>query len=117
MSKVQTITTNELKQKLDQKGDFQFWNVLTDEYFKGEIIPGSKRVPLDTLGREVASSGLSPAAEIIVYCAGPSCPASVQAAEKLTALGFTDVKAFEGGLEEWKKAGWEIETIPNALAA
>jgi quercetin dioxygenase-like cupin family protein len=30
MTEIQTITTNELKRKLDQRGDCHFWNVLTD---------------------------------------------------------------------------------------
>jgi rhodanese-related sulfurtransferase len=32
------------------------------------------------------------------------------AAQKLTDLGFTNVRAYEGGLEDWKNAGHSIET-------
>jgi len=71
-----------------------------------------RRVPLDQVGRE--SKGIPKNAEIITYCAGPSCPMSIQAAEKLAQLGFTNVKAYEGGLEEWKKAGREIVLIEQA---
>ena len=46
MTEIQTITTNELKRKLDPGGDFHFWNVLTDKYFHGKLIAGSHRVPL-----------------------------------------------------------------------
>jgi rhodanese-related sulfurtransferase len=31
------------------------------------------------------------------------------AVQKLEALGFTNVRAYEGGLEEWKVAGYAIE--------
>ena len=47
-------------------------------------------------------------ASIVVYCAGPTCPASRQAAEKLAAFGYTHVEAYEGGLEEWKQAGFGV---------
>ena len=50
MAKVKTLSTEELQQRLQQGNSFQFWNVLTDENFKGEMIPGSRRVPLDRSG-------------------------------------------------------------------
>lgn len=116
MSEIQTTTTNELSQRLAQGNGLNFWNVLTDEYFKGEMIPQSKRVPLDRVGSEVSQSALAKDAEIVVYCASPACPASRQAAEKLVELGYTNVKAYEGGLEEWKKAGHEIVLTEKASA-
>jgi hypothetical protein len=32
---VKTISTHEVRQLLDRKRSFEFWNVLTDEWFKG----------------------------------------------------------------------------------
>jgi rhodanese-related sulfurtransferase len=116
MSEISAITTAELAQRLEQGGAFQFWNVLTGEYFKGEMIPGSLHVPLDQVGREAARLGLPKAAEIVVYCAGPHCPASRQAAEKLGALGFSSVRAYEGGLEEWKASGRALTRFERAAA-
>jgi len=75
------------------------------------MIPGSRRVPLDTVGREVAGSGLAKDAEIVVYCSGPSCPQSHAAAEKLTKLGYTNVRLFKGGLKEWKHAGLAVDEV------
>ena len=109
MTQVRTIARNELKRMLDRGGDFHLWNVLTDDYFHGEMIPGSHRVPLDEVGRHVARSHVPKDAEIIVYCAGPRCPMSGMAAEQLRKLGYTHVRAYEGGIEEWVEAGYEIE--------
>jgi rhodanese-related sulfurtransferase len=81
------------------------WNVLTDEWFKGENIAGSRRVPLDKLGGEVRGTNLPRNTEIVVYCGGPKCPQSRMAAEKLFKLGYENVRAYEGGLEEWNAAG------------
>jgi|GEM_PF-4148333 len=52
MSTVNTISTAELDARLRENGKLHFWNVLTDEYFNGELIPGSRRVPLERVGRE-----------------------------------------------------------------
>lgn len=100
-----TITTGELEQKMHDDVGVHVWNVLTDEWFKGELIPGSRRVPLDTIDEAVDGSNLSKDAAIVVYCAGPACSQSREAAAKLTSLGYSKVEAFEGGLEDWKKAG------------
>ena len=106
---LKTISTQEVRQLLDSKRPFQFWNVLTDEWFKGENIAGSRRVPLDKVGSEVRSTNLPKDAEIVVYCGGPACPQSRMAAEKLVKLGYENVRAYEGGLEEWHAAGFAIE--------
>ena len=115
---INTISTEELKQRLEQSDRLEFWNVLTDEYFSGEMIPGSRRVALDRIGRETHEQDLSKEAEIVVYCAGPHCPQSASAAQKLADFGFTNVRAYEGGLEEWKNAGYSIEQFaPSAATA
>jgi rhodanese-related sulfurtransferase len=54
---------------------------------------------------------LPKSAEIVVYCGGPKCPVSRIAAEKLLKLGYEDVPAYEGGLEEWKAAALRIEKL------
>ena len=116
MADIQIITTEDLKRRLDQGGDFHFWNVLTDEYFHGELIPGSRRVPLDRIGRDASTNHVPKNAEVVVYCAGPKCPQSRMAAEKLQTLGYTNVRAYEGGIEEWKEAGHEIERLAATAA-
>jgi rhodanese-related sulfurtransferase len=114
MSDIRILSAAELRGRLDQpREQLHVWNVLTDDYFAGEMIPGSRRVPLDTVGREVAATGLAKDAEIIVYCSGPTCPQSHAAAEKLVKLGFTNVTLFKGGLEEWKRAGFAIERVTS----
>jgi rhodanese-related sulfurtransferase len=105
---VATISTAALVQRLRDDVGLHVWNVLTDDYFQGELIPGSRRVPVDHLGEAVRRSTLAKDASIVVYCAGVSCPSSRQAAEKLAAFGYTRVEAYEGGLEAWKQAGYGV---------
>jgi rhodanese-related sulfurtransferase len=117
MSTVNTISTAELDERLRENGKLQFWNVLTDEYFTGEMIPGSRRVPLDRIGRESHETNLAKDAEIVVYCAGPQCPQSGYAARKLQDFGYGNVRTYEGGLEEWKGLGREVEHAGEPVAA
>lgn len=109
MSTHKTITTSELDGRL-QKGEIpHFWNVLTDDFFTGEIIPGSRRVRVSEVVREARKLGLGEDEEIVVYCSGPDCPQSTAAAEKLAALGFRNVFEYENGLEAWTEAGHSVE--------
>ena len=117
MSAIKTISTEQLDQRIQQGGAFQFWNVLTDEYFKGEMIVGSLRVPVDTVGREAKELGIPKSAEIVVYCSDVNCPFSGNAAEKLETLGYTNVRAYKGGLAEWKASGRRVAQLVSAAAA
>jgi rhodanese-related sulfurtransferase len=111
---VQTITTAELARRLARPEPFELWNVLTDDYFTGRMIPGSRRVPLDRIGRELERSGLAKNAEIVTYCSGPGCPLSRQAAEKLIGFGYSNVSAYEGGLAEWTASGNPVAGLQAA---
>jgi rhodanese-related sulfurtransferase len=103
MNDVRTLTTVELQQGLDRDSGLHLLNVQTDQFFTGELIPGSRRVPLDTIAP--GAPDLPKDAAIVTYCAGPSCSQSLEAANKLAELGFTNVRTFPDGLEGWKAAG------------
>jgi hypothetical protein len=42
---IKTFSTEEARQLLDSGRPIQFWDVLTDEWFKGKRIAASRRVP------------------------------------------------------------------------
>ncbi len=46
---------------------------------------------------------------IVAYCGGPGCEAWRQAADKLHALGYTNVRHYKGGIQEWKTSGKPME--------
>ena len=68
-------------------------------------------MPLDKVDSEVRGTNLPTNTEIVVYCGGPKCSQSRMAAEKLVKLGYENVGAYEGGLEEWKAAGMSVEKV------
>ncbi len=106
---LQRIDVAELSDRLRDRAPLEVWNVLTDDYFDGRLIPGSRRVPLDRVVRTAREAKLAADSEIIVYCSGPSCPQSSLAAAKLAAAGFRGVRLFHGGLEAWTDAGLALE--------
>ena len=48
--------------------------------------------------------------EIIAYCDGTECETSLLLARELTGLGYTNVKVFFGGWQEWQDAELSVET-------
>lgn len=113
---MKTITTQDLNKRIGQDIGLHVWNVTTDQYYKGELIPGSRHISLDKLPEALKAASLSKEAAIVVYCAGPKCPASKGAAEQLESLGYSNVTKFEGGIEEWKKAGFEVACDTGACS-
>jgi len=114
MQEARIITLDELTADQAEGRVAEFWNVLTDDYYTGELIPLSRRVPLDRVGRE--ASALPKDTDVVVYCSGTDCPQSKAAGEKLAALGFTNARVFEGGLEAWKEAGRPVREDGQAAA-
>jgi rhodanese-related sulfurtransferase len=114
MSDIRTLSTSELQKLLDRDDGLHVLNVQTNDFFTGELIPGSRRIPLDIV--EHATQGLAKDAAIVTYCAGPECTQSSEAAKRLEALGYTNVRAYIDGLEGWKRAGNELVT-PRLLPA
>ncbi len=46
---------------------------------------------------------------IVTYCSGQGCDSSTELAELLLGSGYTDVKVFYGGWQQWKDAGYPTE--------
>src|ERR1700678_2944259 len=51
---------------------------------------------------------------VVVYDAGEGLVAA--AVDRLGALGYTDVRALDGGLQGWKRAGYELFQDVNSYA-
>ncbi len=112
----QTISTAELAARIARNDNLHLVNVLTEEWVartRGARIPGSHWIPVDEAEKRFPLLFGKDEA-IVVYCGGPQCPSSGQAFEKLQAIGFRNVLAYEGGLKEWQEAG---HTLISADAA
>ena len=94
-----------------QPGMAQSLNV-TESVMRG-IVPGAVHIPRGNLESRI--EGLVPdrSREIVVYCAGGS--RSAFAAKALQELGYENVTSLTGGLTDWKRNGFPIET-PRSLS-
>lgn len=94
------ITTEELKQKLDNKEDFVFIDVREQHEFD-EFNLGAKLIPLGTLPSAVNDLEQHKEKEIIIHCR--SGARSGNAKNYLVKLGYKNVKNLLGGVLRWQK--------------
>jgi rhodanese-related sulfurtransferase len=83
-------------------------------FFEQGHVPGSLNLARDDFARDYRR--LSPVLQaatdkpIVVYCSGGECHDSRLVANALLTLGYSDVKVFTGGWEEWQAAGLPTST-------
>jgi rhodanese-related sulfurtransferase len=53
----------------------------------------------------------------VLYCSDSSCLASGNVARELEALGYTNVRVYEGGKQDWVEAGLPVEGKSRLHAA
>ena len=61
-------------------------------------------------GETQALTAVAKESRIVAYCGQVSCDAALKVAEKLQALGFTQVSAFLAGFRAWDEAGYPVDT-------
>ncbi len=105
---VKEISYGQFREIYDSGENFFLFDVLPSESYRKGHIKGAISVPVNTINEKCVSEMLHADSKVVVYCAGFSCQASTEAANKLHALGLTNVLDFKGGLEEWRENGNEL---------
>ncbi len=100
------ITKEELKDKLDRGDRFKLVMALGDWAFRAKHIPGSINLNAPD---QVSNALPDKEEEIVVYCSSKTCAASGYAYQTLTENGYTKVRRYSGGIDEWEAAGYPLE--------
>ena len=98
------MSVNELNTLLKDK-DFVFVNVHIP--FAGNIAGTDLSIPYDQIEQNLSQLPADKNARIVLYCR--SGHMSQIAAEKLVALGYTNIWNLNGGMIEWEKQGFDLE--------
>lgn len=100
------MSSTELHQRMETEEDFLLIDVNDPEQFQEEHIPGAINIPLSELATQ-ARRELNKNQRIVVYAENHEEERSTQAANLMEELGFRKVSDFDGGLEAWKRAGYQ----------
>ena len=107
-----TISCDELQRKLESGDRLVLVDALPPMSFAHSHLPGAINMPPDQVDPKRIPDQ---AAEIVVYCANPECESSLDTANRLLALGFTNVRHYPGGKDEWRKLSLPLERAGKLL--
>jgi rhodanese-related sulfurtransferase len=115
VNEMKLISVIELKEKLDRNDDFKLVMTFSEQGFLAKHIPGS----LNVYSEESAKGEIDPSDELVLYCVNEICLASITAYRQLSEHGFTNLRRFAGGLEEWGKMGFPLggDKVDHAIDA
>jgi rhodanese-related sulfurtransferase len=99
-----TITRDELLAALEQPGTVLI-EALAAEQYEAEHLPGALNLPGDLDAGTAARLAPDRSALVVTYCSGEACRRSKTAARAFEQLGYTNVKVYEGGKDDWAQAG------------
>jgi len=103
------ITRDELKAAIDA-GTVTVVDALGGDYYAKQHLPGAVALTpgeVDAMASTVLPDRQAP---IVTYCSNPACPNSGQVADRLTALGYGNVRKYREGIEDWTEAGLPTES-------
>jgi rhodanese-related sulfurtransferase len=103
------ISRTELRAKLDRRDPIVVLEALPSMYFEDAHLPGALNLPHDQVDTLAPTLIPSLSTEVVVYCANEPCPNSGIAARRLAALGYTNVREYAGGKQDWIEAGLPVE--------
>jgi rhodanese-related sulfurtransferase len=107
---IPAVTVEELREKMKDGGTFVLVDALAPMVYAHSHLPGSINLPPSNIDPWVVAKRIPDReTEIVVYCTNPACTDSVDTAQQLRALGYTNVRRYAGGKDEWRGAGLPLE--------
>jgi rhodanese-related sulfurtransferase len=103
------ITRDELKTAIDA-GTVTVIDALGGEYHAQQHLPGALALIRDDVDTQAPTLLPDLNAAIVTYCSNPACPNSGQVADRLAALGYTNVRKYREGIQDWVEAGLPTES-------
>jgi rhodanese-related sulfurtransferase len=105
-----TITADELMRKIEDAEDFVLVDALAPMAYAHSHLPGAINLPPSAVDPAVVTRRIPDKnLEIVVYCANPNCEDSIATGQRLQALGYTNVRHYAGGKNEWRDVGLPLE--------
>ena len=111
---MQTVTPSQVRAALLLREEIALLDLRHEAVFAKDHPLFAANMAADRIELEAATRLPRKDAPIVVYDAGEGLVA--RAAERFKALGYSNVRALEGGLEAWRKAGYELFQDVNSYS-
>ncbi|WP_067715093.1 rhodanese-like domain-containing protein [Nocardia yamanashiensis] len=103
------ITRDELVKEIEA-GSVIVLDTLGGEYYAKAHLPGAVALVDDDVEAQAPILLPDLDAAIVTYCSNPACANSQQVATRLEGLGYTNVRKYREGIQDWSEAGLPIES-------
>ncbi|MCC5581263.1 rhodanese-like domain-containing protein [Microtetraspora sp. AC03309] len=107
------ISRDELKAAIDA-GDVIVVDALGGDYYAQQHLPGAIALVEAEVAERAATLLPDKDAAIVTYCSNVACPNSQAVANRLSALGYTNVRKYREGIQDWVEAGLPVESLTTA---
>ena len=107
---MESISADDLLKRIERGDDFVLVDALAPMVYAHSHLPKAINIPPSAfdatrIARRIPDRGT----EIVVYCSNPSCDESVATGRHFEELGYTNVRHYPGGKDEWKARGLPLE--------
>jgi rhodanese-related sulfurtransferase len=103
-----TINRDELRAGLEG-GNLVLVDALPESYYAQQHLPGALNLVADHVEARAAALLPDKDAAIVTYCSNRACPNSGQVAARLEKLGYTNIRTYPDGIQDWVAAGLPTE--------
>lgn len=105
--KIQEITPQQLREKIDSVESFSLLDVREDHEWGLGHIPSALHLSKGVIERDIEKKIPDIQTPLVVYCSGGFRCALV--ADALQQMGYKNVQSLEGGSQGWIDAGFDVE--------
>jgi rhodanese-related sulfurtransferase len=105
-----TLISRDALQAAIEAGTVTVVDALGGDYYAKRHLPGAVALAPGDVDAMAPAVLPDKYAAIVTYCTGPACPNSGQVADRLTALGYANVRKYREGIEDWAGAGLPTES-------
>lgn len=110
MTTVETISRDELTEKIARHDKFRLVEILPEEAYHQAHLPGAINLPPDQVARLALKRLRDKDAEIVLYSDGADSHPSEDAARELAERGYTHVRDYAAGKQDWIDSGLPFES-------
>jgi rhodanese-related sulfurtransferase len=105
-----SLTRAELEQLLASDSAMTLVDALPRSYFAQQHLPGAVNIVEEAVAELAPSLMPDKAITVVTYCSNEACSNSLAVARRLESLGYSDVRTYPGGIEDWVAAGHPTES-------
>jgi rhodanese-related sulfurtransferase len=110
-----TISRDELQEAIEG-GTVTVVETLRAEHFAQGHLPGAIHIHYEAIGDQAPELLPDRDAPIVTSCSNLACRNSEIAANQLVAMGYTNVRKYAAGKDDWREAGLPLHVPAGAGA-